>query len=137
MSHRLPDDTFTGGAEFPLSDPPPDDTQPSRRRRSSSGEEATAVHVALGNFDYQRSCAFFALQKHFGRVYLKELKGILMLVIWYWKTSRGVALPPRRNFRLMIKYMDINYHYFVPILPHLTFADGNKEPILLADQVSL
>jgi hypothetical protein len=103
------------------------------------GYEARAVHDEIGAFDWYNSPAYHAIKQHFGETLrLKELKGLINAATFYLKEKQGKRLPDlsrnaKRNFPLLIKYVQANYEFIVPVLPKLSLCDSDRRPLPLLD----
>jgi hypothetical protein len=99
------------------------------------GHEAQAVRSEIGEFDHRRSPALAAVQTHLGsEIQLKELKGIVFSIVYYLRAARGIELPPisrngKRNFALLIKYIENHYKEIVPVFQKLQLLNENREPL--------
>jgi hypothetical protein len=112
------------------------ETKPSRY---GFGQEARAVHEEIGDFDWHNSLAYCAIKRYFGETLrLKELKGLIYAAALYLKEKQGKRLPDlsrntKRNFPLLIKYVQANYEFIVPVLPKLSLCNADKQPLPLLD----
>ena len=85
--------------------------------RYGEGVEAQAVAKELGDFNYETSPAFKAIQDYFGKdVRTKELKGIILTARFWLLKRKGIVLPEltrneKRSLQLMVKYIERHYGY--------------------------
>jgi hypothetical protein len=115
-------------------------TQRSRSTHYGDGFEAQAVRKEIGNFQYETSRGFQAVQQNFGStIRLLELKGIVMSAIHYVKRRHRTVLPKlsrnaKRSFPLMIKYINTHYEVITPTFRFMTLLDENHRPLPLLDR---
>jgi hypothetical protein len=104
-----------------------------------SGFEAIAVRDEIDRFKYSNSAAYFAVKQQFGTTLrFTELKGLVYAAVLYIEKKQGIQLPKmsrntKRNFPLLIKYVQTHYQLIIPVLPKLSLYDEDRISIPLLE----
>jgi hypothetical protein len=93
----------------------------------------------LGDFEYSASAAYKQICTLFGvTIQPLELKNVVCFVSQFLEMNAGVKLPPlsknaKRDFPLLVKYVQTNLDVMLPVLVKVQFVDEHRKKIILLD----
>lgn len=101
------------------------------------GVEARAIKEEIGDFEIDKSEAYKKIISQFGRsIRFNELLGIINSIRIFLKIKHDIVLPEttrneKRNFQLLIKFIERNNELIFPYLPYVSLCDSSFQKILL------